>query len=112
LSRDHKPDCPDEKERILACNGRVASYSDSDGKSLGPARVWLKEVNTPGLAMSRSFGDLISKEVGVTAEPGKLINKFFIESFDHVLSDSSKFIVLGSDGLWEFLSNEDVRFFL
>jgi hypothetical protein len=29
------------------------------------------EQNIPGLAMSRSFGDLIASQVGVISEPGK-----------------------------------------
>jgi len=27
---------------------------------MGPARVWLKDKNIPGLAMSRSLGDIIA----------------------------------------------------
>jgi hypothetical protein len=35
----------------------------------GPKRVWLKHKQVPGLAMTRSLGDLVAKSVGVTYEP-------------------------------------------
>jgi hypothetical protein len=35
----------------------------------GPKRVWLKNKQAPGLAMTRSLGDLVAKTVGVTHEP-------------------------------------------
>ena len=38
---------------------------------MGPERVWLKDIDVPGLAMSRSFGDTIAASVGVTHIPGK-----------------------------------------
>jgi hypothetical protein len=37
---------------------------------LGPARVWLKDADIPGLAMSRSFGDKVAASCGVISEPG------------------------------------------
>ena len=36
---------------------------------VGVPRVWLKGQNFPGLAMTRSFGDLIAAGVGVTNIP-------------------------------------------
>ncbi len=39
------------------------------GEAFGPARVWHKSENIPGLAMSRSLGDLCAVKVGVIAEP-------------------------------------------
>ena len=44
-----------------------------NGKKSGPYRVWLKTQNYPGLAMSRSIGDLVAASVGVTCEPGTLL---------------------------------------
>lgn len=38
---------------------------------MGPERVWLKNYDVPGLAMSRSFGDQLAASVGVIAIPGK-----------------------------------------
>lgn len=72
LSRDHKPDMKDEHERIMRCNGRVDPFREPNGDPIGPARVWLKTENVPGLAMSRSVGDLVAASVGVSCEPGKI----------------------------------------
>ena len=98
LTRDHKPNEPDESKRILENGGRVESFKDDDGEFVGPERVWLKEDDIPGLAMSRSFGDEIAHTVGVTAEP---------EIFDYNFVHEDKFLLLGSDGIWEFITSEE-----
>ena len=49
--------------------GRVFPYKDEDGEQMGPFRIWLKDQNIPGLAMTRSFGDYIASTVGVIDEP-------------------------------------------
>ena len=69
LSRDHKPNEPDESKRILAAHGRIEAYHDHYGNKLGPERVWLMDEDVPGLAMSRSFGDQVAASVGVSAIP-------------------------------------------
>ena len=51
--------------------------------------------------MARSFGDLVAASVGVSPEPE--VRHFELEPDD-------KFIVIASDGVWEFLSNEQVNF--
>eukprot|EP00828_Plagiopyla_frontata_P024097 TRINITY_DN3076_c0_g1_i4.p8 TRINITY_DN3076_c0_g1~~TRINITY_DN3076_c0_g1_i4.p8 ORF type:complete len:106 (+),score=26.20 TRINITY_DN3076_c0_g1_i4:994-1311(+) len=53
----------------------------------------------PGLAMARSFGDNVASIVGVIAEP---------EVTKHEITNKDKFMVIGSDGIFEFLSNEQV----
>lgn len=60
MSIDQKPDVPEEMQRILSKGGRVEPYRDIDGSPLGPYRVWLKEQDIPGLAMARSFGDVVA----------------------------------------------------
>lgn len=64
---------PTEKRRIEAHGGRVEPYIDFDGSNLGPSRVWLKDADVPGLAMSRSFGDKVAASCGVISEPGRII---------------------------------------
>lgn len=71
LSRDHKPELKEEYKRIKIKGGRVAACLDFDGLPAGPKRVWLKNEALPGLAMSRSIGDLVAASVGVTWKPGK-----------------------------------------
>ena len=53
----------------MLCNGRVDPFREPDGEPIGPARVWLKDENIPGLAMSRSIGDNVASSVGVIPEP-------------------------------------------
>ena len=99
LSRDHKPEVKDEYERIMASNGRVERAPAN--ASIGPFRVWLKNENLPGLAMSRSIGDFVAEKVGVICEPEITVYK---------LSETNcKSIILASDGVWEFTSNERVK---
>ena len=69
LSVDHKPDRADEFQRIMQSDGRVDPFREENGEPVGPARVWLKTQNIPGLAMSRSIGDLVAGSVGVIPEP-------------------------------------------
>ena len=99
LSRDHKPSEPDEMQRIKKAGGIVESYRDNLGNFVGPERVWGINLEGPGLAMSRSFGDEIGHSIGVVVDP---------EILEHFFEKEDKFIVLGSDGIWEFISNEEV----
>lgn len=99
MSRDHKPSDTDESERITNAGGRIDSYRDNKGNKVGPERVWLLNEDIPGLAMSRSFGDTVASSVGVNANP---------EQFEFLLGPDDKVIVLASDGVWEFISNEEV----
>ena len=98
LSHDQKPNNPGEKERILAHGGRIEAYKDENGGDFGPPRVWLKYEDVPGLAMSRSFGDEVAASVGTISEPE-------IEEYD--ITDDDKFIIIASDGIWEFISSQE-----
>ena len=99
LSIDYKPDCPEEKKRILKAGGVIEKMKDEKGEEIGPYRVWIKGKDYPGLAISRSIGDLEGKIVGIISEPG-------IMEYD--LNISTKYIIVCSDGVWDFLNNETV----
>ena len=99
LSLDAKPDLPSEIERIKKCGGEVHKGKNRKGKFVGPMRVFAKGKDYPGLAMSRSLGDFRSKEYGVICEPS------FVE---YNLDQFCKYIVVCSDGVWDFMENENV----
>lgn len=98
LSKDHKPDNENELQRILSSGGRVEKYKDN-GNPVGPFRVWLKYDDYPGLAMSRSMGDFVAKSVGCSCIP---------EIIQFNLTEKSYFMIIASDGVWEFLNNSTV----
>jgi serine/threonine protein phosphatase PrpC len=98
LTTDHKPDLDHERERIESAGGRVDTYKTPNGQPYGPPRVWFRDSNIPGLAMSRSFGDSIAARVGVISEP---------DIGFHRIHASDKFIIIASDGLWEFISSQE-----
>ena len=98
LSRDHKPTEKDEAMRILENDGRIQPFFE-DGEFVGPERVWVKEDEVPGLAMTRSFGDRVAATVGVISKPE-------IKEFSY--SENDRFMLIASDGVWEFLSNQEV----
>ena len=98
LSIDQKPNDPEESKRIIQNGGEISQYEE-DGEKSGPYRVWKKGEVYPGIAMSRSVGDFVATTLGVIPEP-----KFIEEKID----SDCKFIVIASDGVWEFLENERV----
>ena len=98
LSIDQKPDDPEESKRIVQNGGEISQYEE-DGEKSGPYRIWKKGEVYPGIAMSRSVGDFIATSLGVVPEA-----KFIEEKIDQ----DCKFIVVASDGIWEFLDNKRV----
>ena len=53
---DHKPTEEDEARRIFKKGGRIKPYIDEEtGEEMGPQRVWLKDDEVAGLAMTRSL---------------------------------------------------------
>jgi serine/threonine protein phosphatase PrpC len=70
ITRDHKPDEADEAARILSNGGRIDSFKGPEGEDVGPLRVWQKDLNVPGLAMTRALGDGAGRLAGVISIPG------------------------------------------
>ena len=95
LTSDHKPDVPSEQSRILRSGGRVCPIPGMDS---GPPRVWLRDLDEPGLAMSRSIGDEVAASVGVVATPDVTV---------HRLEERDVAALFASDGVWEFISNDE-----
>ena len=98
LSIDHKPNLPEEKRRIEEANGEVVQLGANE-----PYRVCMKKypIPYPGLAMSRSIGDKIAHRLGVSDKPE--IKEFDINEYN------PKAVIIGSDGLWDFTTNENVK---
>ena len=98
LSRDHKPIEKDESSRIYKCGGEIQKIEDENGGWTGPLRVWAKNERGPGLAMTRSFGDILGSSIGIICLPE--INEYIIKKEDRA-------IIIASDGLWEYVSNKE-----
>ena len=99
LSIDQKPNNENEMKRIIKNGGEVSQYEE-DGIKSGPYRVWKKGEMYPGIAMSRSIGDLLASSLGVIPEP---------EFIEMEIDKDTKFVILASDGVWEFLDNKKVK---
>ena len=93
LTPDHKPTLPIEKARIEEKGGEVKKMPGDI-----PFRVFVKGKDYPGLSMSRAIGDSIAHDLGVSSEP---------EVTEYDISDEDEFVLLCSDGVWEFIKNEE-----
>ncbi|MBA0770962.1 hypothetical protein Gotri_019500 [Gossypium trilobum] len=94
LTVDFKPNLPQEAERITQCKGRVFCLHDEPGVH----RVWLPDEESPGLAMSRAFGDYCIKDYGLISVP---------EVTQRHITSRDQFVVLATDGVWDVISNEE-----
>jgi serine/threonine protein phosphatase PrpC/CRP-like cAMP-binding protein len=122
LSRDQTPYRRDERARIRATGARILSMdqleglepindqedsSNGDDLELGeeldeggdPPRVWSPNGDYPGTAFTRSLGDAMAEDLGVYAEP---------EMITREIKPEDRVIVVASDGIYEFLTNQSV----
>ena len=83
LTRDHKPDWPDEMNRITKLGGQVKK----DGTTF--------RIND--LSVSRAFGDKEASKF-VTHRP---------DLYKYKLTKKDKFMVIACDGLWDVISSQD-----
>ncbi|XP_073131746.1 probable protein phosphatase 2C 8 [Henckelia pumila] len=81
LSKDHKPDRPDEKQRIEAAGGNILNWNGWRVQGV--------------LATSRSLGDYSLKPY-VISEPEVMVTK---------RTESDDFLIIATDGLWDVLCN-------
>ncbi|XP_051124372.1 probable protein phosphatase 2C 34 [Andrographis paniculata] len=94
LTIDFKPNLPQEAERIIRSNGRVCCLDDEPGVQ----RLWLPHDESPGLAMSRAFGDYCVKAFGLISIP---------EVIQRRITSKDQFIILATDGVWDVVSNQE-----
>lgn len=101
LTRDHKPNDPQERTRIESLGGRVQwyGYVDAQGEPIEPYGAYRVNGN---LAVARAIGDRDSRPF--------VIGEAEIRQYD-IEYDKDDFIVIASDGLWDvFTSSEVVEF--
>ena len=94
----HIPEEITEKERIEKNGGEISRVDWAD---YGPLRVFFKGKNYPGLALTRSFGDFNCESLGINSIPD-------IREYD-IGERKPKILVMATDGIWQFLSNEKVK---
>uniref|UniRef100_A0A8C2VIX2 Protein phosphatase, Mg2+/Mn2+ dependent 1D n=1 Tax=Chinchilla lanigera TaxID=34839 RepID=A0A8C2VIX2_CHILA len=112
VTQDHKPELPKERERIEGLGGSVMNKSGVNRvvwkrprlTHSGPVRRSTVIDQIPFLAVARALGDLwsydfFSGEFVVSPEPDTSV---------HTLDPQKhKYIILGSDGLWNMIPPQD-----
>ena len=90
LSKDHKPDLPEERSRIIKAGGEVV-----EGRVNGM------------LALSRAVGDFDYKPITPPkdAQPTWFLNNHMVTAFPDVvvkpLHKDVEFMILACDGIWD-----------
>jgi len=101
LTEDHKCEIDQEMRRIYQHGGRIEKAKISPGMaSVGPLRVWLRNEDRPGLAMTRSIGDHMAREIGVIATPDV--------GDRHDISERDYGVLIASDGVFEVLNHSKI----
>ncbi|OMJ83220.1 hypothetical protein SteCoe_15871 [Stentor coeruleus] len=98
VSHDHRPNSPSETLRIVSKGGKVKRLVDEYGNFYGPYRVSPNFSNLKGLTVSRSLGDTLMKEIGITSVP---------TVSNHKIDPTDCFIIVASDGVWRVMGNKD-----
>eukprot|EP00948_MAST-09A_sp_MAST-9A-sp1_P000944 g944.t1 len=107
VTESHRPDKPEEKERIEKSGGKVGQWHLANVENVGEVCVWkLGEARSfdersndeVGVSVSRSLGDFRAKEFGVIPEP-------FVQKIE--LNANHLFCIVGSRGLWGAINAQE-----
>jgi len=93
LTTDHKPQNSQEKLRIQNSGGEVIRFPYDV-----PYRVCYPGQYMPGLSLSRALGDFVAHDLGVCCKPDLKVVE---------LTEQDEFVVVASDGVWEFISDQE-----
>ena len=88
LSLDQTLKDPEELKRILKSGGKIKKIKN---------KIVLNNIGDDNFEISRSIGDKILKNIGIIYEP--VITEY-------VLNKNSRFLILGTQGLWRVISNK------
>ena len=126
LTNDHKPNNPREYERAIK-NGSKIYVDDNDEPDRDVSKLnfikdktefekYKKSENNKedivfreypsDLAVMRTIGDIKAKKKEYGGNPGTIINKPDIFIYD--INSNDDFIIMGCDGIFDDLSNQDV----
>ena len=106
-TEDHKPNTETEKRRIKLAGGEIYQTI-----TLFPLRQNGKEIEPPWrvlpgrLSVSRTFGDIEAKETKFGGIPGVVLALPDITEIE--LDNEFNFMVIGCDGIFDVLSNEEI----
>lgn len=92
LSLDHKPEDTIEMERIVKAGGKVTA----DGRVNG------------GLNLSRAIGDHSYKRNSTLPAQDQMISAYPDVRHITIEPDKDEFMILACDGIWNFMSSQDV----
>ncbi|CAD8064474.1 unnamed protein product [Paramecium sonneborni] len=92
LNQIHDTNSEKEVERIIKRGGKI-DQALFKGQKEGSLKIWVPKLNYPGIKITRCFGNLIGKSIGVLAEPDVLEFKI----------PKSGYLLIASTGLWEKL---------
>ncbi len=107
VTEDHKPNSEKEKERIKSAGGQIYQ-----SPSIIPIYQNGKKINLPWrvlpgrLSVSRTFGDIEAKVEKYGGKKGVIIPTPDITEIE--LNNDFDFMVIGCDGIFDVLSNEDL----
>jgi len=90
MTKDHKPDLPEEKQRIEKAGGVV-----EDGRVMG------------NLNLSRSIGDMEYKKTQGVGPEEQMITAY-PDLLEQELGEQDEFILLACDGVWDMMTWQQV----
>ncbi|XP_062185999.1 probable protein phosphatase 2C 42 [Phragmites australis] len=97
LSTDHKPNLPDETQRIQNAGHEVTVNQD---------RGNIPRIDD-GIAISRSIGDLMYKD-NASLGPQNQALTALPEIRNEEITDDTEFLVIACDGIWDCMTSQEV----
>ena len=112
VTKDHKPNSPEEMKRIKSNGGKVYQTQTLIRKArnvnlIGKRIIGPFRVSPGGLSVSRTIGDVEAKLEKYGGNPNVVISSPDIFVYD-LNKDDIDFLILGCDGIFDQLSSDEV----